>query len=55
MSLPADDGRLPDYAGRTALFAAGSDCTGLRGPDPFEEFDPDATPVEARPMSGGPG
>ncbi len=53
--LPADDGRLPDYAERTALFAAGSDCTGLRGPEPFEEFDPDATPVEARPMSGGPG
>lgn len=50
-----DDRDRGAYEARAALLASGTDCTGLRDPEPFEEFDPDAAPVEARPMSGGPG
>lgn len=52
--LPEGDRNRDAYEQRAALLAGGTDCTGLRDPEPFEEFDPDATPVEARPMSGGP-
>ncbi len=50
-----DDRDRGAYEARAALLASGTDCTGLRDPEPFEEFDPDAAPVEVRPMSGGPG
>ncbi len=53
--LPEQDANRGAYEQRAALLASGTDCTGLRDPEPFEEFDPDAAPVEARPMSGGPG
>jgi len=52
--LPERDGRRGELESRARRFAHRQDCTGLRAPEPFPEFDSAKPPVRAEPMSGGP-